>query len=237
MAALTSDRVKIFLGRARNGISNRLRDAYRILILKDEIAIAQRDWFKQRADFTLRLDYPLGPSSVVLDLGGYQGDWAAEISKRYDPVIHIFEPIESFAEGIRSRFQGNEKVFAHSFGLAAENTHTEICVSRDASSTFVSQGSTKNAIELRDIAAVLKALNVDRVDLIKINIEGGEYSVLRRLIDAGLISRCNNIQVQFHEFVKDAKALRLAIRSDLSRTHDLTYDFPFVWENWRLRDR
>ena len=36
-------------------------------------------------------------------------------------------------------------------------------------------------IELRDIDQVLSSLSIDRIDLIKINIEGGEYELIDRL--------------------------------------------------------
>ena len=40
----------------------------------------------------------------------------------------------------------------------------------------------------------------------KINIEGGEYELLERLIAADLIRKIDDIQVQFHNFVPDAAA-------------------------------
>ena len=73
---------------------------------------------------TLRYDYPLDANSVVLDLGGYQGDWAARIHSRYGCSIDIFEPIASFSESIRGRFSGNPQIIIHQFGLGGPNTAT-----------------------------------------------------------------------------------------------------------------
>ena len=69
----------------------------------------------------------------------------------------------------------------------------------------------------------------------KINIEGGEFSVLPNLIENNNISNINNLQVQFHNFIDDAENLRAKIRNDLSQTHELTYDYFFVWENWEKK--
>ena len=33
----------------------------------------------------------------------------------------------------------------------------------------------------------------------------------------------------------EAKVLREDLRQELSRTHDLVYDYPFVWESWTAR--
>ena len=49
-------------------------------------------WFQNNGDKTLRLNYPLTDKSIVLDLGGYEGQWASDIFSRYCCFIHVFEP-------------------------------------------------------------------------------------------------------------------------------------------------
>jgi hypothetical protein len=51
--------------------------------------------------------------------------------------------------------------------------------------------------------------------------------------DRDLIQNCTDIQIQFHDFVPGARALREERRKMLGATHHLTYDYPFIWENWR----
>ena len=67
----------------------------------------------------------------------------------------------------------------------------------------------------------------------KINIEGGEYDLLDRLITTGLVGKIDNIQVQFHEFVPNAKERMQNIQKKLSKTHTPTYQYEFIWENWK----
>jgi len=70
----------------------------------------------------------------------------------------------------------------------------------------------------------------------KINIEGGEYELLLALLDSpALIQGIRYFQVQFHDFVPDAQAQREHIRQRLSATHELMWDYPFIWESWRLK--
>jgi hypothetical protein len=57
------------------------------------------------------------------------------------------------------------------------------------------------------------------------------------MLDTGITAKCRDIQVQFHDFVPDAEIRRDEIRRALSATHHLTYDYPFVWENWRINRR
>lgn len=192
-------------------------------------------WFRARGDQTLRLDYDLGPESIVLDLGGYEGQWSSDIFARYCCVIHVFEPVADFAEGIRRRFERNERLFVHPFGLAEESSDSvQLSVDGDASSAFTT-GTNSETIKLVRASDFFQERKIEWVDLMKINIEGGEYALLEHLIDTGLIRKVKNIQVQFHDFVPDAEARMAGIQRELEKTHFLTYQYPFVWENWSLR--
>jgi len=73
------------------------------------------------------------------------------------------------------------------------------------------------------------------VDLLKINIEGGEYELLESIVeDEYLISRIKNIQVQYHTFVKNHVERRSFINSNLEKTHTRTWNYDWVWENWKI---
>ena len=41
-----------------------------------------------------------------------------------------------------------------------------------------------------------------------------------------------NIQIQFHNFVEQAKNRREEIRSQLENTHIEAWNYTFVWESW-----
>jgi hypothetical protein len=106
----------------------------------------------------------------------------------------------------------------------------DIGVAGDASGIFQASGS----MERRPMRGIVELLReTGPIDLIKINVEGAEYEILEKVLDHGLAGQLHDIQVQFHGVVPDAAARRDALRGRLVRTHRLTYDFPFVWENWR----
>ena len=42
----------------------------------------------------------------------------------------------------------------------------------------------------------------------------------------------NLFQIQFHNFVNQAKQKRREIRKVLKITHDCKFNFPFIWERW-----
>ena len=91
-------------------------------------------------------------------------------------------------------------------------------------------------IELRETKKFLSDNDHRRIDLMKINIEGGEYELLDHLVEVGLISDIKNIQVQFHHFVPNAEERMKSIHGELERTHMLTYQYKFLWENWKLKN-
>ncbi len=91
-------------------IKNRISRFYKLHIIKDEFTVAVTKWFRDRGDETLRLDYPLAPQSIVFDLGGYKGDFAYEMNKKYGCFVYVYEPVRDFYEECARRFKGNDKV-------------------------------------------------------------------------------------------------------------------------------
>jgi len=191
-------------------------------------------WIKDEGDKTFRLNYDLDENSLVFDLGGYEGQWASDIFSRYCCTIHVFEPVSEFADKIKARFAGNKRIMVHQFGLSNENRAVLLSVNKTSSSLYKQRGELK---EVRLVKAVdfIQENHIQKIDLMKINIEGAEYDFLEHLLDAGLISNINNIQVQFHDFVSNAEQRMIMIQKKLAKTHSLTYQYPFVWENWRVK--
>ncbi len=195
-----------------------------------------RPWFAIDGDSTLRLAYPLNENSVVFDLGGYKGQWASDIFSKYCCNVYVFEPVMAFYEAIEKRFQHNKKIRTFPFGLAEENKKVVLGVDKDRSSMF--KGSDDGeVIVLHSFKEFLSTYQIKNIDVIKINIEGAEYDLLDSIIEEGLQTRISDIQVQFHDFVPDAENRMNAIYKALKQTHKTTWQYPFVWENWGIRNR
>jgi len=191
-------------------------------------------WFKDNGDETLRLNYDLNENSVVFDLGGYKGEFASDIYCKYSSSIYIFEPILEFHNVIKSKFSNSPKIHAFNFGLGGKNESLKISLTDNSSSVFI-ESDKFEIIQLKSIIEFINENNIKKVDLIKINIEGGEYEVLEALIANNMFSMFTNIQVQFHDFiVENAKERMKKIQIELAKTHHLTYQYEFVWENWKL---
>jgi len=191
-------------------------------------------WFSADGDKTLRLNYELESESLVFDLGGYEGQWSSDIFSKYGCCIHIFEPVEAYAIMIKHRFVRNNKIVVHKFGLSNATKESEIFIDNDSSSILKAAAVTEtiNLVKAEDF---IRVNNIVDIDLMKINIEGAEYDLLDHLIESGIVNMIGNIQIQFHDMVPNAVDRMAKIQDDLSKTHFLTYQFVFVWENWQRK--
>ena len=195
-------------------------------------------WFKDQGDTQLRLNYPsLNKESVVFDLGGYVGDFAADIHQKYGCKIYVFEPHPIFYRACVDRFADKENITVLNYGLSDENGYFHLSDSVDGSSFLNKDHKNKNTFkcEVRDALTTLKSLHLNHIDLMKINIEGGEYPLLEHLENNETLGIADHLQIQFHHFIEGAKERRETITKALSKTHELTWCYDFVWENWEIK--
>jgi FkbM family methyltransferase len=166
----------------------KIRNIYKIYIVKDDFSIQIKKWFADAGDETLRLNYPeLTRESVVFDLGGYLGDFAAEINVRYGCKIYIFEPHPYYYSECLKRFSSDKNITVLNYGLADSNGELFLSDHQDGSSFVNPNHIRENGIKciLRDFIDVIDELDVPKIDLMKINIEGGEFPLLEHIIAFG----------------------------------------------------
>lgn len=210
------------------------------------LKIQKESFAKWKADGAenLRQEYPdldIGRETCVIDLGAYKGNWAALILEKYPNAHYIgFEPIKSIYDNLVEYM----KLYSSRttlYNLATGNSNKEILmqVSGVGSSAYKNNKYENN--ENFDKCQMIRfsdfiGTHMGIVDLLKINIEGGEFEVLPDLILRNQITQFKNIQVQFHPFVEGAEDLYRNIRYELEKTHHLTYEYPWIWENWKLNE-
>lgn len=199
----------------------------------------EKPWYKCNGNETLLLNYELNENSIVFDVGGYTGDFAAQIYCRSGANVHIFEPIDKFTDLLYKRFFKNNKIYIHHYALSDKTSDFEIFISDGGSSFFSNnlQASEKQCIKVLSFQDALSDLNIDHIDLVSMNIEGAEYQLLEHIINTKAINKIKYLQIQFHELDDESGIKRDQIRSLLSVTHKERFCFPFVWEAWEKIDR
>lgn len=187
-------------------------------------------WRKENGDHTYRINYNLNNNSVVVDLGARHGDWSILIKNKYNPKIYCFEVVPEFCN------QLNQNGY-NTFCVAVSDKREKIQLG-----VFESEASifyNKSSFEADSISAsdIFNLINHNHIDLMKINVEGAEYKILNELIISGNIAKIFNIQVQFHLFDDNDNNDYEHLFKKLSETHELSWRFPFVWENWVLKTK
>lgn len=180
-------------------------------------------WYSKNLEH-LRYDYPLLVSDTVIDVGAFQGEFSEEIYKRYRCNIVAVEPSE-YIGGLLNAVIINKAAGTHDglLQFGGRSYYASVFEPPD------------HEYPCFDINELLK--QYERIALLKINIEGAEYDLLNHIINHGCHQRVKNIQVQFHQVAGvPYERWYSEISNKLSLTHELTWYYPFCWENWRLKD-
>jgi FkbM family methyltransferase len=178
-------------------------------------------------------------NSIVFDIGGYKGEFTERILSICQCKIYIFEPVNEFYNIINKKYENIPLVSSYNLGLGGEKKIIKINVRGSSSSTFNLDSNNVHTEEIiiESINEFIKENKIDFIHIMKINIEGGEYSLIESLINTNYIQNINIILVQFHDFVPNAKIMRKNIQRDLLATHNKIYDYPFIWEKWVLKEK
>jgi FkbM family methyltransferase len=194
-----------------------------------------KKWFANKGDYTHNITYDLNENSIIMDLGGYTGVWAQQMIDKYNPNVYIIEPVTKFYDIMVTKFSNNNKVYLMNVGVGTENKDSVIFMNGDGTSSNLNNGESIN-VKFKTIEDILQKWELNKVDLIQINIEGDEYPVLEKMIETGIINRFKNIQVQFHLGIKNDIERREIIRKGLKQNgFEINFDYPFVWESWKQK--
>ena len=180
----------------------------------DEKSLNQ--WKLDEGDKTHIFNYELNQNSTIIDLGGYYGIWVELLLQKIFPLtpkIILVEPVVEYYNHLVLKFKNNPNVIILNCGVSTNNNEElkNLYLSSDGSSTNFKEGPITK-INTLPINKILSDNNVDNVDLIQINIEGDEYSLMEYMINSGIITKFKNIQVQYHLVVDNDRERREKIR-------------------------
>lgn len=184
---------------------------------------------------SLLFSFKLPKQPTIFDIGGYKGEWSKVIENKYpESIIYIFEPIQKFADDIRKLFSNNKNINVYNFGLSGESRKMFISLENESSSVYKITENRQEII-LKDIFEFTQQEKLKKIDLIKINIEGEEYSLIESMIQNDMMQYCDYILVQFHDFIPDAHHRRNSIIGEILQTHENVFSYPFVWELYKQK--
>lgn len=179
-------------------------------------------------------NHPLNENSVIFDVGGYHGLFTDIMCNRYKCTSYIFEPIKEFFNIITEKFKDNERVNMFNFGLSSVNDSVYMYKNGDGTSIIPSTTLEKTTVDVVRMCDFLKEHKISNVDLINVNIECGEYALIPDMMYTNP-SVFDMIMVQFHSVMNNAEQLRDIARDSMKHTHDMLWNFNFIYELWERR--
>jgi FkbM family methyltransferase len=143
----------------------------------------------------------ISPNSTVYSLGvGEDISFDLELIRRFGVTVHAFDPTPRTVEWIKAQPIPSGFVF-HPFGVGALDGMCRFLPPRNprhVSHKLVSRDAPGAAVELpvHRLRTILRMLGHERIDLLKMDIEGAEYEVIRDLLDSGI--SVGQLLVEFH---------------------------------------
>jgi FkbM family methyltransferase len=121
---------------------------------------------------------------TILDIGGNIGVASRYLSHRFPAArVHAFEPVPANVALLRRNASHSTRIEVHAFALGGADGELMLSLP-DASgynqggySAFAG-GQAKVGVPVRQVEGALAAAGIDTVDIIKIDTEGAEYSIL-----------------------------------------------------------
>ena len=187
-------------------------------------------WLLIRGDNRLYKKYNLKEDSIIFDVGGFKGKFTDKFLKEFNCKSFIFEPNPIYYKYLSDKYKNNEKVKVFEFGLGPVN-HDKYLTDENESAT-IEDYKTDYKISVKNINEVIEKLNITKIDLLKLNIEGAEYELLDCMLETKTIEIFESIQVQFHNNILFYENYRNKIRKYLSYTHKEVWSYYLIWERW-----
>lgn len=182
-------------------------------------------------------------ANVIVDIGGNVGDDVSFfVTKHPKARIFTFEPIPKLFKQLQARFSNSTNVIAQNFGVSDADAQREFVL--EGPSGIGTTGTDHNVhgdhvqVQLRDVNQVLSWVQKETgqvPDLLSMNCEGCEYSVMQRMAESGWLAKLPNIQLSWHVAgdVPDRVSKRCSIEKLLWQSHKRIFQSSFGWVGWQ----
>jgi FkbM family methyltransferase len=197
----------------------------------------RRRWFEARLS---RL--PLVEMPGLVDLGTTYGGWIVpaeavepswvcysvgiggdisfdlELIRRFSATVRSFDPVAGYVHDAITQASGEAGFSAHQAAIATADGPIRMQVTHDPQSRSVSSAGLYDSHEFvevpgRTLASLMEELGDDRIDLLKLDVEGSEYELLPTLDLPALGVKVFATQLHHTGTVRDAHSLIARLRN------------------------
>jgi FkbM family methyltransferase len=238
---LYSNFIYFFLGRFRKRLGElRLRNG---LVFQIDPRSSDRatvtEMFLDKP-YTNQSGYEIAPNDVVLDAGANIGAYAIYAASCF-PTVSVFalEPVKELHTRLAHnvRLNGLTNVRTFPLALGPTNGSQTISVSGSGSSVMWEMASGKSeVVQSRTFADFMGMAGLNRIDVLKMDIEGAEFDVFATL-SPELLHRIHRITMEFHHVSeeKNARVLETQLKANGFRIDVLRGDWNGVLLATNLR--
>jgi len=140
--------------------------------------------------------------SVVYSFGvGEDASFDIALIHKYDLTVHAFDPTPKSIEWVkRQKFPGN--FIMHDYGIAGFDGIVTFYPPENpdhVSHTILERPSTKTkaiSVSVKKLSTIMQELGHDHIDILKMDIEGAEYDVIKDIYKSDI--RPGQILIEFH---------------------------------------
>ncbi|GAB4225030.1 MAG: hypothetical protein Kow0049_02050 [Stanieria sp.] len=141
----------------------------------------------------------LNSNSIVIDLGMNKGEFTKYIVEHFDcPIIgaeanpHVFQKLPKY-----------ERLTATNIAIAAKDGTSTLNIPKEGdASLYLNENSNSEQIvvESKTFQSFVKTFSLERIDLVKVDIEGAEIDMFD-LTEDDILQKVVQFTVEFHDFV------------------------------------
>jgi FkbM family methyltransferase len=150
---------------------------------------------------------------------GVGGDISFDLAliERHGATVRAFDAVEGYVEEAAAKAVGEPRFSVHHAAIAVADGPLRMQVTHDAQSRSVSSAGlyqSERFVELpgRSVASLMAELGDDRIDLFKLDIDGGEYEVIPKLDLRALGVKVFATQLHHTGSIRGARALVAGLR-------------------------
>lgn len=144
----------------------------------------------------------LNSESIVLDLGGHKGEFSSIINARYRSKCHVVEAMPDLYHSIKQ----TSDIRTYHYAASDSDGMMSFHLSSNPESNSLLRKTEEHAqtIEVPTICipSFLKKHDIQRIDALKMDIEGAEIAVFKGMPDE-LLKSIKQITVEFHDFIPE----------------------------------
>lgn len=148
----------------------------------------------------------LSPESVVYSFGvGDRIDWDLELIRRFGVTVHAFDPTPGSIAWVARQQLPRQFVF-HDYGISDFDGQLDFHPPRKAGNTHYSQERRLKVFDprppvpgqVRRLETILRDLGHERLDVLKLDVEGSEFEALPDLIASGIAVEQLLVEIHYH---------------------------------------